>query len=406
MRQLFYFYERRTIFMKNQSVLISGASIAGPALAYWLHRYGFRPTIVERAPTVRPGGYAVDFRGASIRVLERMGLLPEVQRMQTRIGAITIVDRDNKKLASMPDGFTSGELEILRGDLAGIFHQATRTTTEYIFDDSIAGMEESDGGVDVQFQRGGRRRFDLVAGADGLHSKVRSLAFGEEANFVRYLGYYVSIFTIPNYLDLDRSGLYYGTLGKKVGIFSGGDRREAKASFFFATQPLNYDRRDTEQQKRMLRDHLQQEGWEVPRLLEFMEAAPDFYFDSVSQVKMKRWSSGRSVLLGDAAYCASPLSGMGTGMAVVGAYVLAGELAEADGDYTLAFERYEGLMRDFVQKCQGIADGGTDWFVPRTRFRLWLSNQMWKILPYTPWKNMMIEVPVKIGNSICLKYYS
>jgi 2-polyprenyl-6-methoxyphenol hydroxylase-like FAD-dependent oxidoreductase len=406
MRQLFYFYERRTIFMKNQSVLISGASIAGPALAYWLHRYGFRPTIVERAPTVRPGGYAVDFRGASIRVLERMGLLPEVQRMQTRIGAITIVDRDNKKLASMPDGFTSGELEILRGDLAGIFHQATRTTTEYIFDDSIAGMEESDGGVDVQFQRGGRRRFDLVAGADGLHSKVRSLAFGEEANFVRYLGYYVSIFTIPNYLDLDRSGLYYGTLGKKVGIFSGGDRREAKASFFFATQPLNYDRRDTEQQKRMLRDHLQQEGWEVPRLLELMETVPDFYFDSVSQVKMKRWSSGRSVLLGDAAYCASPLSGMGTGMAVVGAYVLAGELAEADGDYTLAFERYEGLMRDFVQKCQGIADGGTDWFVPRTRFRLWLSNQMWKILPYTPWKNMMIEVPVKIGNSICLKYYS
>ena len=224
--------------------------------------------------------------------------------------------------------------------------------------------------MDVQFQRGGRRRFDLVAGADGLHSKVRSLAFGEEANFVRYLGYYVSIFTIPNYLDLDRSGLYYGTLGKKVGIFSGGDQREAKASFFFATEPLNYDRRDTEQQKRILRDHLQQEGWEVPRLLELMETAPDFYFDSVSQVKMKRWSSGRSVLLGDAAYCASPLSGMGTGMAVVGAYVLAGELAEAEGDYALAFERYEGLMRDFVQKCQGIADGGTDWFVPRTRFRL------------------------------------
>ena len=199
--------------------------------------------------------------------------------------------------------------------------------------------------------------------------------------------------------------MYYGTLGKKVGIFSGGDQREAKASFFFATEPLNYDRRDTEQQKRILRDHLQQEGWEVPRLLEFMETAPDFYFDSVSQVKMKRWSSGRSVLLGDAAYCASPLSGMGTGMAVVGAYVLAGELAEAEGDYALAFERYESLMREFVEKCQGIADGGTDWFVPRTRFRLWLSNQMWKILPYTPWKNMMIEVPVKIGNSICLKDY-
>jgi 2-polyprenyl-6-methoxyphenol hydroxylase-like FAD-dependent oxidoreductase len=234
---------------------------------------------------------------------------------------------------------------------------------------------------------------------------VRSLAFGEESRFVRDLGYYVSIFTIPNYLNLERSGLYYGTLGKKVGIFCGGDPREAKASFFFASQPLQYDRRNTEQQKAILRTHFQQEGWETPRLLEFMEAAPDFYFDSVSQVKMNRWFSGRSVLLGDAAYCASPLSGMGTGMAVVGAYVLAGELAEANGDYALAFERYENLMRDFVKKCQGIADGGTDWFVPRTRFRLWLSTQMWKILPYTPWKNMMIEVPLKIGNSIHLKDY-
>ena len=391
--------------MKNKSVLISGASVAGPALAFWLGRYGFHPTIVERAPAVRPGGYAVDFRGASVRVLERMGLLSEVQRRQTRIGAITIVDRDNKKVASMPDGFTSGELEILRGDLAGIFHEATRETTEYIFDDSIASMKESEAGVDVVFERGGQRRFDLVVGADGLHSKVRSLAFGEEANFVRYLGYYVSIFTIPNYLNLDRRGLYYGTLGKKVGIFSGGDQREAKASFFFATEPLEYDRRNMEQQKRALRDHFQQEGWEVPRLLQIMETAPDFYFDSISQVKMNRWSAGRSVLLGDAAYCASPLSGMGTGMAVVGAYVLAGELAEANGDYALAFERYENLMRDFVKKCQGIADGGTDWFVPRTRFRLWLSNQMWKILPYTPWKNVMIEVPLKIGNSISLKEY-
>jgi 2-polyprenyl-6-methoxyphenol hydroxylase-like FAD-dependent oxidoreductase len=391
--------------VKNKSVLISGASVAGPALAFWLNRYGFHPTIVERAPALRPGGYAVDFRGASLRILERMGLLPEVQRMQTRVGAITIVDRNNKKVASMPDGFTCGELEILRGDLAGIFYQATREMTEYIFDNSIAGMQESDAGVEVLFEQGGRRRFDLVVGADGLHSKVRSLAFGEEAAFVRYLGCYVSIFTIPNYLNLDRSGVYYGTLGKKVGIFNGGDQGEAKASFFFATDPLQYDRRDTKQQQGILRDHFQQDGWQVPRLLEMMETAPDFYFDSVSQVKMNRWSVGRKVLLGDAAYCASPLSGMGTGMAVVGAYVLAGELAEADGDYAVAFEKYESLMRNFVEQCQGIADGGTKWFVPRTPFRLWLSHQMWKILPYTPWKNMMIEVPLRIGNSISLKDY-
>jgi 2-polyprenyl-6-methoxyphenol hydroxylase-like FAD-dependent oxidoreductase len=392
--------------MNNRNVLISGASVAGPALAFWLNRYGFRTTIVERAPALRPGGYAVDFRGASMRVLERMNLLAEVQRRQTRIGAITIVDRDNKKVASMPDGFTSGELEILRGDLARVFHEATRHTTEYIFDDSIAGLEDTAEGVDVTLLRGGRRRFDLVVGADGLHSGVRSLVFGDETNFIRHLGYYVSIFTVPNYLNLKRSGLYYGTLGKKVGIFSGKDDDEAKASFFFASQPLEYDRRDVEQQKSILREEFAQDGWEVPRLIELMNQAPDFYLDSVSQVKMDRWSKGRSVLLGDAAYCASQLSGMGTGMAVVGAYVLAGELMEAEGNPGVAFERYERLMRGFVKQCQEIADGGTDWFVPRTRFRLWLSNQMWRVLPYTPWKNMMIEVPLRIGNSVSLKDYN
>ncbi|HEX4311698.1 MAG TPA: FAD-dependent monooxygenase [Acidobacteriaceae bacterium] len=391
--------------MKNQTVLISGASVAGPALAFWLHRYGFQPTIVERAPAVRPGGYAIDFRGASLRVLERMGLLPAIEQRQTRIGAITIVDRENRKVASMPDGFTSGELEILRGDLAAIFHQATRDTTEYIFDDSIAAIAEDATGVGVSFERSPQRRFDLVVGADGLHSRVRSLVFGDEASFLRYLGYYVSIFTIPNYLHLDHAGLYYGTLGRKVGIFSGGDSLEASASFFFATDPLCFNRRDTEQQKAILRTRFQDEGWELPRLLALMDQAPDFYFDSVSQIKMDHWSSGRTALLGDAAYCASPLSGMGTGMAVAGAYVLAGELAEADGDHRLAFARYESLMRAFVSKCQGIADGAGDWFVPRTHFRRWLSNSMWKILPYTPWKNMMIEVPLKIGNSIQLKDY-
>jgi 2-polyprenyl-6-methoxyphenol hydroxylase-like FAD-dependent oxidoreductase len=390
--------------MTNKNILISGASVAGPALAYWLSRYGFNPTVVERAPAVRPGGYAVDFRGAAMIALKRMGIIDEIRKLETRTGTITIVDKTNRKIASMPDGFTSGELEIMRGDLAGVLYAATRDRAEYIFDDSILGIREEEDGAEVTFSRSEPRQFDLVVGADGLHSNVRALAFGEESRFIHHLGYYVAIFTTPNFMNLDHSGLYYGTLGKKVGIFSARENTEAKASFFFASDPLEYDRRDIVRQKQLLADRFAGEQWQVPRLLRMMESAPDFYFDSVSQIRMERWSAGRSVLLGDAAHCASPLSGMGTSMAIVGAYILAGELKEANGDYTAAFARYETCMRDFVTRCQKLVEGA-DWFVPRTRFKLWLSQQMWKILPYTPWKNMMIEVPLKIGNSITLKDY-
>jgi 2-polyprenyl-6-methoxyphenol hydroxylase-like FAD-dependent oxidoreductase len=246
-------------YLKNKNILISGASIAGPALAFWLSRYGFHPTVVERAPTIRPGGYAVDFRGAALRALERMGILAEVKKFETRTGAITIVDKFNKKVASLPDGFTSGELEIMRGDLAGVFYEASRQDAEYIFDDTITGLTQSDPGVAVTFSRARAREFDLVVGADGLHSNVRTQVFGEESRFVSDLGYYVAIFTIPNFMSLDRSGLYYGTLGRKVGIFSARENTEAKASFFFASPPLPYDRRDVAQQKEILRQQFAQE---------------------------------------------------------------------------------------------------------------------------------------------------
>lgn len=390
--------------MKTKNILISGASIAGPALAFWLNRYGFQTTIIERAPAIRPGGYAVDFRGAAMEVLKRMGILEEIRKYETRTGKITIVNEDNKKVASMPDGFTSGELEIMRGDLANVLYEATKDETEYIFDDSITGIQQDESGVDVTFHHHPARRFDLVIGADGLHSNVRSIVFGEESRFLHDLGLYVAIYTTPNYLDLKMDGLYYGTLGKRVGIFGARESAEARASFFFVSEPLKYDRRNTAQQKQILREKFASEKWEVPRLLDMMESAPDFYFDSISQVKMEKWSSGRVVLIGDAAHCASPVSGMGTSAAMVGAYVLAGELWNTNGHYAAAFSRYEETMREFVGNCQKLADG-VDWFVPTTRFKQWLSQKIWKILPYTPWKNMMIEYPAKVGRSITLPDY-
>lgn len=390
--------------MNNLTVLISGASIAGPCLAFWLTRYGFRPTVVERAPALRRGGYAVDFRGASMQVLGRMGLLSEVQRERTWVGPTTIVDCNSKKIVSLPDGFTSGELEILRGDLARILYDATRHDAEYIFDDSITALAQHEGGVDVTFSRGKSRTYDIVIGADGLHSNVRALAFGPESNFVRHLGYYISIFTIPNYLGLDHDCLFYGKPGRMVGISCAEHNTRAHASFYFASSPFEYDRYDTARQQNILRERFAETEWETPRLLQMLDDAPDFYFDSVSQIKMPRWSIGRVGLLGDAACCSSPLSGMGTGMAVVGAYILAGEFRNAAGNYDVAFRNYEALMREYVTRCHSIAEGA-HWFVPRTPLKLWFRNQMWRMLPYTPWKNMMLEIPTKIANSVRLKDY-
>lgn len=392
--------------MENKRILISGASIAGPALAFWLHQYGFEPTIIERAPDIRPGGYAVDFRGTAMQVLERMNIVGEIKKFETRAGKITIVDKDNRKLASMPDGFTSGELEILRGDLANVLYQASKPHTEYIFDDSITGINQTGKGVEVSFVRNSPRTFDLVIGADGLHSNVRSLAFGNEAEFMHHLGIYFAICTVPNFMELkDMAGLYYGSLGKRMGVFSTKHDTAASASFYFASPAFEYDYRDISQQKQMIHDRFGAEKWQAPKMLQYMDQADDFYFDSISQIRMDRWSSGRVALLGDAAGCASPMSGMGTSMAVVGAYILAEELKRTDGNHNKAFEAYEKKMRPFVTAAQKLAEGA-DWFVPATRLKQWLSVQIWKILPHTPWKNMMIEMPLKVANTVKLDNYN
>ena len=390
--------------MKNKSVLISGASVAGPALAYWLSRYGFDVTVVERAAGIRPGGYAVDFRGTSMRVLERMGLIDEIKKHETRAGAITMVNERNEVVARLPDGFTSGELEIQIGDLARVLYEATRDSAEYVFDDSIRAMTQMADGVEVEFASGTRRRFDLVVGADGLHSNTRAIAFGDEAKFVQHMGYHVAIFTVPDFLQLGDAGRYYAQLGKRVGCFGTKSDGKAKAQFYFATEKLDYDRRDASAQKRLLRETFADVKWEAQRMLAMMDDAPDFYFDSLSQVKMESWSLGRVVLLGDAAFCASPMSGMGTSMAAVGAYVLAGELKAADGDYGVAFAKYEAAMREFVRQAQTMAEG-VSWFIPQTRLKLWFSKKMWSWMPASTMKKLMVDQPLKIGSLVELKEY-
>ncbi|GII28132.1 FAD-dependent monooxygenase [Planotetraspora mira] len=390
----------------NANILISGASIAGPALAYWLRRHGFTPTVVERAPALRDGGYAVDFRGdVHFTVLRRMGILADIERLQTQMGDVSHVNTAGKKVATIPSDMFSGDLEILRGDLARILYDATKDHTEYLFDDSITAIAEDADGVAVTFERAAPRRFDLVVGADGLHSNVRALAFGPERDFVEDLGLYLAIFTLDNHLGLDHTGQMYGVPGKIVNVYSARDNTEAKALFYFGSPPLAYDRRDVEQQKKIVAEVFDGVGWETPRLLDAMRDAPDFYFDSISQVHLDTWSRGRVTLLGDAAYSPSPLSGMGTGLAVVGAYVLAGELAAAGGDYRAGFAGYQETMRNYVAGCQKAGQGVAKWTVPESRFMAWFLNQNYRLMPYIPWKGLLIKSIRKTASAITLKPY-
>jgi 2-polyprenyl-6-methoxyphenol hydroxylase-like FAD-dependent oxidoreductase len=389
---------------KIKTVLISGASVAGPSLAFWLSRFGFEPTIVERTPTLREGGYAVDFRRTSMEALRRMGLLESVRAEATNMGDMFFVNARGRKTARMPAAAFSGELEIMRGDLARILFEASAGETHYIFGDSIADMAETGDGVEVSFDSGRHERFDLVIGADGQHSNVRAKVFGPEAEFVKKLGLHASIFTVPNRLNLDYSGHLFSAPGSVAGVYSARRNAEARALMFFDGVEDSYDYRDVAQQKRLVKQRFAGQGWCVPQLLADMEIAPDFYFDSVCQVRLEHWAKGRVALLGDAAYCASPLSGMGTGMAVVGAYVLANELKLAATDHRQAFARYQQKMQPFADASQAMALKAVNGFVPASPVMIWLRNLMMKLLPLMP-GDMILKEALATANAITLEDY-
>ena len=391
--------------MDNQRILISGASVAGPALAYWLRRYGFRPTVVERAPQLRGGGYAVDFRGrVHLSVLDRMGILDQIRDQQTHLATITYVGADGRPTARLPNEIFAGDVEILRGDLGRILYEATRDGTEYLFGEEITSLAEYADGVRVTFERSAPRTFDLVIGADGLHSAVRRLAFGTEDSQVSDLGLYVSIFTVANSFGLTRAGQLYSAPGKTAAVFSGRQAGQAVAQFFFCAPEISYDYRDTGQQQQILVRAFCGLGWHVPELLRQLPSAADFYFDSVSQVRLDRWSAGRVALIGDAGYAAGP-GGNGTGTAVVAAYVLAGELAAAGGDYQAAFARYEERLRPYVAKGQRQARGGRDFLAPATARKIGQRDRAFRMLSRLPARGLIRYASSRTATAIKLPGY-
>jgi 2-polyprenyl-6-methoxyphenol hydroxylase-like FAD-dependent oxidoreductase len=345
-----------------RSVLISGAGIAGPAAAFWLHRVGFAVTVVESAPAPRPGGQTVDLRGAGRTVVERMGLMPAVRARCMAQEGVAYVDATGRHLAEMRvedlggDGIVS-ELEILRGDLAQVLLDAT-PEAEYLFGTRVTAL---DGGR-ATLSDGSVREFDVIIGADGPHSGIRRLAFGPEEDFTRPIGGYMAWFTAPDPVGLEGWYAMYNEPGRVASIRPDSAPGRAKAGFAWHSAPLG--RLSDVDSRELVAERMAGMGWVTPQLVAAMREADDFYLDAVAQVRMAHWTRGKVALLGDAGYCPSPLTGMGTSLALVGAYVLAGELATAPAEQ--AFARYEAIMRPYVKQGQQLPPGGMKGYAPHT----------------------------------------
>ncbi len=368
--------------MQRRTVLICGASIAGPALAFWLTRFGFRAVVVERAPALRTGGQNIDVRGAAREVARRMGIEAAMRAATTGEAGVRFVDAANVTKAEFPAGQAdrgglSAEVEILRGDLSRILYERTRDGVEYLFGDRVMALNEHEDRVTVTFERGAERDFDLVVAADGIRSRTRALIVGDEPE-VRHVGLYTAYLTIPRAETDSAWARWFNAPGSRTITLRPDNEGTTRATLSFMSPPRGYERLGLEEQKAFLQQHFADAGWEAPRVLAALAGVKDLYFDAVGQVRAPRWSSGRGALLGDAAYCPSPISGMGTSLALVGAYVLAGELAKHP-DHRDAFAAYERLLRPYVDEAQKLPPGAPGLANPKTRLGIALFNTGLKV---------------------------
>ena len=388
------------------NILISGAGIAGPALAYWLSTSGHDVTVVERAGAVRPGGQAVDLRGAGRTVVERMGVMGRVRAVALDQRGVAWVDARGRITARMPvDAFEGegiiSEIEVLRDDLAHVLHDATRARVEYVFGDTVTDLRQDDDGVDVTFEHAPPRRFALVIGADGLYSPVRRLAFGGDAG-LHPLGCAMAWFSATA-ADLGGWDLMHNAPGGRVASLRPGRTQEAtKAGLGLRVDPSTARPRDVDGQRALLGRAFVGVGWKAPMLVDAMATASDFAFTAVTQVRLPRWSRGRVALVGDAAACPTPLTGLGTSVALVQAYVLAGELARARGDrgadFSAAFDRYERVARPYVTTAQELPPGGVNGYAPRSALAIRLRTASMRAMTRWPMRPILERQFAKAGD--------
>lgn len=354
----------------NQNVLISGASIAGLTLAYWLNKYGCKVTIVEISKGLRRGGSPIDVRADALKVTEEMGILQKI-KVKEFIHTDEIVDTNNETLVSFSindQAEYTGDIEIHRDDLIDILYEnLPANEIEFLFENRIKTISQQADNVEIEFKNSGNRSFDFVFGADGTHSAVRKLVFGNEENFSTFFGAYFAGVEAPN-IESDKANagvVMYKEPGRGAALYP--FKSAPTAVLFFRSPKLNYDYKNHEQQKQILKDSFQNGAWKIPKILDAMLQSDNLYFDEVCQIHMASWSKGRVALVGDAAYTASFPTGMGTSLAMQGATILAKQLHASNGDYQSAFSEYYTSYQPFVESIQARIVRGLNWMLPETQ---------------------------------------
>jgi 2-polyprenyl-6-methoxyphenol hydroxylase-like FAD-dependent oxidoreductase len=358
------------------SVLVSGAGIAGSALAYWLARFGHSVTVVERSGSLRSSGSPVDVRGPAMPIVERMNIVPRLREASTIVSGWTLLDETGAPSTRVDLGTLwrlRNDIELPRGDLAIILYEASQNSAEFIFGDSVTSLRQDGGGVDVEFEHSRPRRFDIVIGADGLHSRVRQLAFGPETEFVRHAGMYVAGLPLPRSIDPGRDIIMLNAPGKAVGLHPSGNHPLALL-IFWHPEMVGFDAWETEQPKIILEETFGTFGWRVPEVLEAVRASGELWFDAVSVVQLANWARDRVALLGDASSCAS-LFGDGSSLAIAGAYTLAATLKEHPTDHNAALRQYQSIHGKLVGRRLKALPLVAALLVPRTRLGIMIRNR-------------------------------
>jgi 2-polyprenyl-6-methoxyphenol hydroxylase-like FAD-dependent oxidoreductase len=376
--------------MNKKDVLVSGAGIAGLTMCYWLNHYGFRVTLIERFPGLRLGGQNIDVKGPALEIAKKMNLLEEIRAANTTEQGMKWVNTNNQVVAEFPkeDALSmTQEHEILRGDLLRILFDRIKEQTTVQFGQQIVSLKDEADKVWVSFADGKQEKYDLVISAEGIGSKTRDLVLGDEVKF-DYKGVYTSYFTVAKTSSDSAWARWCNALGGIVFLLRPDNYGSTRASITFLSGEKGYEKLSLDEQKKLLISKIHDAGWESGRLVKEIERSTDIYLDRVSQVRVASWSKGRVVIVGDAAWCATPLAGKGTDLAMSGAYILAGELSKTD-DHSMAFKNYEDKMRPYAESCQRLPPGVPRLVYPTSRPGLAVLNGIVSLIGSKPVKSMM-----------------